>query len=263
MGVEFDLRENEWMKNKRIADWILRRTGRIPIERFEGSACFASLGDRGEAATGLAPIVIAGADAWAFAPRLHAEFILILIKEYTGLYKVKDIPVSNSRNPVYFILENRTGIHPPFTPRQRASDKREPENPDLLCALTFRTEDSETDPRNSSFRGGSSFYNGNAAPYRSREGLSTRTAAASDEIQLQIDPMQGDLDDEIVGLHSQVKRLRNIAHDIGTEAKFQHDFLDQLQMTLIKAQAGVKDNPGKSPSYHLLGGIHPGCVTCN
>ncbi|XP_022976307.1 bet1-like protein At1g29060 [Cucurbita pepo subsp. pepo] len=94
----------------------------------------------------------------------------------------------------------------------------------------------------SSFRGGSSFYNGNAAPYRSREGLSTRTAAASDEIQLQIDPMQGDLDDEIVGLHSQVKRLRNIAHDIGTEAKFQHDFLDQLQMTLIKAQAGVKDN---------------------
>lgn len=75
MGVEFDLRENEWMKNKRVADWILRRTGRIPIERFEGSARFASLGDRGEAATGLAPIVIAGADAWAFAPRLHAEFI--------------------------------------------------------------------------------------------------------------------------------------------------------------------------------------------
>ncbi|XP_038896659.1 bet1-like protein At1g29060 [Benincasa hispida] len=94
----------------------------------------------------------------------------------------------------------------------------------------------------SSFRGGSSFYNSNAAAYRSREGLSTRPAAASDEIQLQIDPMQGDLDDEIVGLHSQVKRLRNIAQDIGTEAKSQQDFLDQLQMTLIKAQAGVKNN---------------------
>lgn len=44
-----------------------------------------------------------------------------------------------------------------------------------------------------------------------REGLSTRPAASSDEIQLQIDPMQGDLDDEIVGLHSQVKRLRNVS----------------------------------------------------
>ncbi|XP_022159293.1 bet1-like protein At1g29060 [Momordica charantia] len=93
-----------------------------------------------------------------------------------------------------------------------------------------------------SSRGGSSFYNANAAPYRSREGLSTRPAAASDEIQLQIDPMQGDLDDEIVGLHSQVKRLRTIAQDIGTEAKYQSDFLNQLQMTMIKAQAGVKNN---------------------
>ncbi|KAG6608268.1 Bet1-like protein, partial [Cucurbita argyrosperma subsp. sororia] len=93
-----------------------------------------------------------------------------------------------------------------------------------------------------SYRGGSSFYNGDAAPYRSREGLSTRPAAASDEIQLQIDPMQGDLDDQIVGLHGQVKRLRNIAQEIGTEAKSQQDFLDQLQMTLIKAQAGVKNN---------------------
>ncbi|KGN60384.2 hypothetical protein Csa_001559 [Cucumis sativus] len=85
----------------------------------------------------------------------------------------------------------------------------------------------------SSFRGGSSFYNGDAAHFRSREGLSTRPAASSDEIQLQIDPMQGDLDDEIVGLHSQVKRLRNIAQDIGTEAKSQQDFLDQLIQTSV------------------------------
>jgi hypothetical protein len=43
-----------------------------------------------------------------------------------------------------------------------------------------------------------------------REGLSTRTAAASsDEIQLRIDPV-GDLDDEITGLFGQVKRLRNV-----------------------------------------------------
>ncbi|KAE9605940.1 hypothetical protein Lal_00025213 [Lupinus albus] len=76
--------------------------------------------------------------------------------------------------------------------------------------------------------------------YRSREGLSTRSFAASDEIQLRIDPM--DLDDEITGLHSQVRRLRNVAEEIGTEVKYQKDFLEQLQMTMIKAQAGVKNN---------------------
>lgn len=81
-----------------------------------------------------------------------------------------------------------------------------------------------------------------AASYRSREGLSTRPAASSDEIQLQIDPMQGDLDDEISGLHGQIKRLKSVAREIESEAKYQNDFLNQLQMTLIKAQAGVKNN---------------------
>ncbi|KAM7253255.1 hypothetical protein ACFE04_025873 [Oxalis oulophora] len=84
--------------------------------------------------------------------------------------------------------------------------------------------------------GGGSLYGG-SAPYRSREGLSTRPVASnSDEIQLRIDPMHGDLDDGITSLYSQV------AQEIGTEAKSQKDFLDQLQMTLIKAQAGVKNN---------------------
>lgn len=95
----------------------------------------------------------------------------------------------------------------------------------------------------SSHRGGAGgpFYGG-AASYRSREGLSTRPAAGSDEIQLRIDPMNADLDDEITGLHSQVRQLRNVAQEIHSEASFQKDFLDQLQMTLIKAQAGVKNN---------------------
>ncbi|GMP80420.1 hypothetical protein ACSBR2_029470 [Camellia fascicularis] len=91
----------------------------------------------------------------------------------------------------------------------------------------------------SSHRGGG-FYG--AAPYRSREGLSTRQVGNSDEIQLRIDPMHGDLDDEITGLHKQVRLLRNVAQEIESEAKFQNDFLNQLQMTLIKAQAGVKNN---------------------
>ncbi|XP_057442488.1 bet1-like protein At4g14600 [Lotus japonicus] len=84
-----------------------------------------------------------------------------------------------------------------------------------------------------------SFYGG-AAPYRSSDGLSTRPGAASEEIQLRIDPM--DLDDELTGLHSQVRRLKNVAQEIGTEVKYQKDFLEQLQMTMIKAQAGVKNN---------------------
>lgn len=75
-----------------------------------------------------------------------------------------------------------------------------------------------------------------------REGLSTRPVAGSDEIQLRIDPIHADLDDEITGLRSQVKLLRNVAEEIGSEAKFQRDFLDHLQMTMIKAQAGVKNN---------------------
>ncbi|KAH7848156.1 hypothetical protein Vadar_034448 [Vaccinium darrowii] len=92
----------------------------------------------------------------------------------------------------------------------------------------------------SSYNRGSDYYG--AAPYRSREGLSTRQVASSDEIQLRIDPMHGDLDDEITGLRKQVRQLRNVAQEIESEAKFQNDFLNQLQMTMIKAQAGVKNN---------------------
>ncbi|KAJ0232145.1 hypothetical protein HA466_0293500 [Hirschfeldia incana] len=36
--------------------------------------------------------------------------------------------------------------------------------------------------------------------------------------------------------------LMQIDQEIGSEAKFQRDFLDELQMTLIRAQAGVKNN---------------------
>ncbi|TMX03602.1 bet1-like protein At4g14600 [Solanum pennellii] len=91
----------------------------------------------------------------------------------------------------------------------------------------------------SSHRGGD-FYG--AASHRSRDGLSTRAVGGSDEIQLRIDPMHGDLDDEITGLRKQVKQLRNVAQEIESEAKYQNDFINQLQMTLIKAQAGVKNN---------------------
>ncbi|KAI7755809.1 hypothetical protein M8C21_022293 [Ambrosia artemisiifolia] len=95
----------------------------------------------------------------------------------------------------------------------------------------------------SSSNGGGGYYG--AAPYRSREGLSTRQGTGSDEIQLRIDPMHADLDDEISGLRKQVRQLKNVATEIESEAKFQNEFINQLQMTLIKAQAGVKNNMRK------------------
>ncbi|KAH7654679.1 protein transport protein SFT1 protein [Dioscorea alata] len=81
-----------------------------------------------------------------------------------------------------------------------------------------------------------------SGPLRSREGLTARPVAGTDEIQLRIDPMHGDLDEEISGLHQKIRRLKGVAQEIETEAKYQNDFISQLQMTLIKAQAGVKNN---------------------
>ncbi|KAG1334612.1 putative GEM-like protein 1 [Cocos nucifera] len=56
-----------------------------------------------------------------------------------------------------------------------------------------------------------------------REGLTSRPVASSDEIQLRIDPMHADLDEEISGLHKKIRLLKG-------------------QMTLMKAQAAVKNN---------------------
>ncbi|URE44237.1 mitochondrial transcription termination [Musa troglodytarum] len=87
-----------------------------------------------------------------------------------------------------------------------------------------------------------------------REGLTSRPAAASDDIQLQIDPIHADLDDHVTGLRGKIRQLKGVAQEIENEAKFQKDFISQLfqllhalpqcayQMTLIKAQAGVKNN---------------------
>ncbi|ONM24688.1 Bet1-like protein [Zea mays] len=72
--------------------------------------------------------------------------------------------------------------------------------------------------------------------------LRSRNAANSDEIQLRIDPVHGDLDEEIDGLQSRVRMLKGVAQEINSEAKSQNDFLHELQMTLAKAQAGVKNN---------------------
>ncbi|KAI3689197.1 hypothetical protein L2E82_47148 [Cichorium intybus] len=106
----------------------------------------------------------------------------------------------------------------------------------------------------SSSHKGSNYYG--AAPYRSREGLSTRPVTNSDEIQLRIDPVHADLDDQISGLHKQVKLLKNVASEIEFEAKNQNEFINQLQMTLIKAQAGVKNNMRKLNKSIIQSGVN-------
>ncbi|CAA2961286.1 bet1 At4g14600 [Olea europaea subsp. europaea] len=54
--------------------------------------------------------------------------------------------------------------------------------------------------------------------------------------------MHVDFDEEVFGLRKQVRQLRNVTQEIESEAKYKNDFLNQLQMTLINAQAGVKNN---------------------
>ncbi|XP_057972490.1 bet1-like protein At4g14600 [Malania oleifera] len=106
-------------------------------------------------------------------------------------------------------------------------------------------------------RGGGPLYGGGS--YRSREGLSARAVSGSEEIQLRIDPLHADLDEEITGLRRKVGLLKNVAQEIESEAKFQNDYLSQLQMTVAKAQAGLKNNMrrlnrtiAKHSSNHIL-----------
>ncbi|KAL6184654.1 hypothetical protein ACLB2K_046054 [Fragaria x ananassa] len=70
----------------------------------------------------------------------------------------------------------------------------------------------------------------------------THRRANPDEIQLRIDPIHADVDEEITGLRSQVRRLRNVAQEIEVEAKSQNAMLNQLDMTVMKAQAWLKNN---------------------
>ncbi|WP_243311104.1 hypothetical protein, partial [Salmonella enterica] len=66
--------------------------------------------------------------------------------------------------------------------------------------------------------------------------------SSAGEKQLRIDPVHGDLDHEISGLRSQVRQLKYVAQEIQSEAKYQNEFMNQLQMTLIKTQASLKNN---------------------
>ncbi|KAK9930337.1 hypothetical protein M0R45_027393 [Rubus argutus] len=70
----------------------------------------------------------------------------------------------------------------------------------------------------------------------------TQRRGNPDEIQLRIDPIHADVDEEITGLRSQVRRLRNVAQEIEFEAKSQNVLLNQLDMTVMKAQAWLKNN---------------------
>ncbi|KAJ7561570.1 hypothetical protein O6H91_03G033800 [Diphasiastrum complanatum] len=75
----------------------------------------------------------------------------------------------------------------------------------------------------------------------SRPGLTSRVPPQNEQLQLRIDPLHGDLDEEIHGLQHKVALLKNIAQDIEVETKYQNDLLNQLEATMLKAQAGLKN----------------------
>eukprot|EP00249_Psilotum_nudum_P035894 c5832_g1_i1 orf=2-169(-) len=51
-----------------------------------------------------------------------------------------------------------------------------------------------------------------SSSYRYRQGLNSRLPATSnDQLQVRVDPLQGDLDDEIALLHSKVRNLKGVA----------------------------------------------------
>eukprot|EP00271_Cylindrocystis_brebissonii_P010347 TRINITY_DN26518_c0_g1_i1.p1 TRINITY_DN26518_c0_g1~~TRINITY_DN26518_c0_g1_i1.p1 ORF type:complete len:131 (+),score=43.87 TRINITY_DN26518_c0_g1_i1:389-781(+) len=90
--------------------------------------------------------------------------------------------------------------------------------------------------------------------YRSEAGFSQRSALFSSSgsngssqqqlLQVRVEP-RGELDDEVAGLRSQVRKLKEIAGEIGNEARQQNDILNQLEQTMIAAQAAVKEGVRK------------------
>ncbi|KAI3873225.1 hypothetical protein MKX03_024984 [Papaver bracteatum] len=62
------------------------------------------------------------------------------------------------------------------------------------------------------------------------------------ELQIRIDPMNADLDEEVSDIRSKISQLKKVAQEIGSEAKYQSDLISQLQMAVIKSQAGLKGN---------------------
>lgn len=80
-----------------------------------------------------------------------------------------------------------------------------------------------------------------ASGYRSRQGLNNRLPIQNDQLQVRVDPLQEDLDEEIAGLHSKVKGLMGVAQAIETETKYHNELLTQLESTVMRAQAGLKN----------------------
>jgi hypothetical protein len=64
--------------------------------------------------------------------------------------------------------------------------------------------------------------------YYSSVGQRTRTYPPNDQVQLRVDPIHGDLDEEVHGLHGKVVQLKQLAQHIESETKFQNELLNQL-----------------------------------
>lgn len=77
-----------------------------------------------------------------------------------------------------------------------------------------------------------------------REGLSTRAVGNSEEIQLRIDPVHGDLDEEIDDLHGKIKQLktvRNSPFNLFILQLFLFLFYCRVEFVLHAIQFGEED----------------------
>ncbi|BDA46283.1 probable Bet1-like protein At4g14600 [Coccomyxa sp. Obi] len=94
----------------------------------------------------------------------------------------------------------------------------------------------------------------------SRDGLSTRAYAQSDQAQISIELGEGfDLDNEIDGLRSQVGRLKEMSRAIGEENKLQRQQAESLEELMERAKTDLKRGMRRlnrafqqSRSNHLL-----------
>lgn len=84
--------------------------------------------------------------------------------------------------------------------------------------------------------------------------------AGSDEIQLRIDPMQGDFDDEISGLRSQVRQLRDVSFSF---LFFFFKKKTELRGSYSEAKS-INHKVGNMVQYSLrfFGNHNFGCILC-
>lgn len=81
-------------------------------------------------------------------------------------------------------------------------------------------------------------------PYASASGLTSRpngVASGSGEFAMDMPGPSHDLDDEVAGLRSKVKLLKNMSNRIGEEATIRGELIDALTIDFSSSDAAMRD----------------------